>query len=61
MVEEVFTVQKGLHARCFRQISVLLDKGNVDTVKRAVAAYNEDGKWPALAAEEILSAQDGQN
>jgi hypothetical protein len=59
--EEIVTFQQRAHARCFRQISVLLDKGDVDTVKRAVADYNKDGKCSALAAEAILSAQDGQN
>jgi len=35
--EEGFMFQKRADARCFRKISVLLDKGDVDTVKRAVA------------------------
>jgi hypothetical protein len=58
--EEIVRFQNGTAARCFRQISVLLDKGDVDTVKRAVVAYNEGGTLSALATEQILYGQDGQ-
>jgi hypothetical protein len=58
---KMFTLQKRHHAQCFRQIAVLLDKGDVATVKRAAAAYNEAGESPALQAEEILSGRDRKN
>jgi len=50
-------VNRSAHARCFQQIGVLLDSGDIATVKRAVAAYNEDGKHSPWEAERVLRHQ----
>jgi len=58
MAEEFEYVSRSAHARCFQQIGVLLESGDIATVKRAVAAYNEDGKHSPLEAERVLCHQD---
>ena len=45
------------HARCFLKIGELLDSGDIATVKRAVAAYNEDGKHSPWDVERVLCHQ----
>ena len=42
------------HTRCFLKIGELLDSGDIATVKRAVAAYNEDGKHSPWEVVRVL-------
>lgn len=51
---ELERVNRSAHARCFQQIGVLLESGDIATVKRAVAAYNKDGKYSPWEAESVL-------